>query len=56
MTVAEAIPPSIIRELEFLGVLVHMPPYTKLNPDFDRNKPKYEYKPVVLDENGEPPF
>ena len=52
----KAIPPSIIRELEFVGVLVHMPPYTKLKPDFDPNKPKYEFRQTVLDENGEPPF
>ena len=52
----ESIPPSIIRELDLLGVLVHMPPYTKLTPDFDPNKPKYEHRQIVLDENGEPPF
>jgi hypothetical protein len=49
------LPPELVRELEFIGVLKRMPEYTKRD-GFNRSFKDLPYNKPVLDEYGEPPF
>lgn len=55
MTHDNFLPPHMVRELEYLGVLNRMPKYTKLKPDFERRE-DMAFNMPDLDEYGEPNF